>query len=92
MVNKFKIGNIVIGDDCEPVIITELGINHSGKLDKAIYLADVAIRSGAKIIKHQTHVVEDEMIDAAKKIIPGNSVWKKVKFKNWQTGYFRNQF
>lgn len=73
MVNKFKIGNITIGDNCEPVIITELGINHSGKLDKAIYLADEAIKSGAKIIKHQTHVVEDEMIDAAKKTIPGNS-------------------
>ena len=68
MVNKFKIGNITIGDNCEPVIITELGINHSGKLDKAIYLADEAIKSGAKIIKHQTHVVEDEITGLQDKI------------------------
>ncbi len=73
MVNKFNIGNITVGDKCEPVVITELGINHKGNLDKAIHLVDEAVDAGAKIIKHQTHIVYDEMIDAAKKTIPGNS-------------------
>lgn len=68
-----KIGNVEISDSKEPVIIAELGINHNGSLDKAIYLADLAIKSGAKIIKHQTHVIEDEMATEAKKIIPGNA-------------------
>ena len=36
-------------------------------------MVDSAHRAGAKIIKHQTHIVEDEMSHAAKKIIPGNS-------------------
>ena len=31
------------------------------------------IESGAEVIKHQTHIVDDEMINEAKKIIPGNS-------------------
>ena len=69
---KFKIGTRTIGDDEPPVVIAELGINHNGSLDKAISIAESAIKSGAEIIKHQTHVVEDEMIDA-KKIKPGNS-------------------
>ena len=29
--------------------------------------------SGAEIIKHQTHIVDDEMSDDAKSVIPGNS-------------------
>ena len=41
-----------------------------------------AIDSGADIIKHQTHIVEDEMIDEAKKVIPPNdprSIWQIMK-------------
>ena len=48
-----------------------MGINHNGDLDQAIDIADKAIQSGAEIIKHQTHVVEDEMSIEAKKIVPG---------------------
>ena len=73
MNNKFKIGNRIIGDNEPPVVIAELGINHNGILDKAISIAESAIKSGAEIIKHQTHVIEDEMIDEARRIIPGNS-------------------
>ena len=70
---KFKIGKRLIGDKYPPVVIAELGINHNGSLDLAIAIAESAIKSGAEIIKHQTHVVEDEMIPYAKKIKPGNS-------------------
>ena len=34
---------------------------------------DAAAKAGAEVIKHQTHIVEDEMADAAKKVIPGNA-------------------
>lgn len=71
--NKFKIGNRSIGYNELPVVIAELGINHNGNLDKAISIAESAVSSGAEIIKHQTHIVEDEMIEIAKKIKPGNS-------------------
>lgn len=70
---SFKIKNLPIGGSNEPIVIAELGINHNGSLDTAIYLADLAITSGAEIIKHQTHVIEDEMSHEAKKIKPGNS-------------------
>ena len=73
MGNNFKIGNRTIGDNEPPLIIAEIGINHNGSLDAAIAIAESAIKSGAEVIKHQTHVVEDEMIDIAKKIKPGNS-------------------
>jgi len=71
--NILKIGNIKISEKTEPTIIAELGINHHGSIDKAIYLADLAIKAGAKILKHQTHVIDDEMALCAKKIIPGNA-------------------
>ncbi len=63
----------MIGDDHPPVVIAEIGINHEGSLDTAIAMADAAIDAGAEIVKHQTHVVEDEMSDEARKVIPGNA-------------------
>ena len=82
MINKFKIGNLLIADNRPPVIIAEIGINHNGSLDSAIEIADSAIRSGAEIIKHQTHIVDDEMSEEAKKVIPGNaniSIYEIIK-------------
>ncbi|NCI49083.1 polyhydroxyalkanoate biosynthesis repressor PhaR [Sediminibacterium roseum] len=70
---SFSIKNREIGDDHPPVVIAEIGINHEGSLDLAIEMADAAIGAGAEIIKHQTHIVEDEMSDEAKKVIPGNA-------------------
>ena len=43
-----KIGNVKIGPNYEPVIIAEIGINHNGSVEKAIKIADAAIKSGAK--------------------------------------------
>lgn len=70
---NFRIANRWIGDDYPPIVIAEIGINHEGSLDVAIEMADAAINAGAEIVKHQTHVVEDEMSDEAKLVIPGNA-------------------
>ena len=63
----------LVGDDHPPLVIVEIGINHEGSLNTAFELVDAAISAGAEVIKHQTHVVDDEMSAAAKKVIPGNS-------------------
>ena len=73
MYTSFEIGDIRIGEGAEPLVIPEMGINHEGSLATAKLIADAAARAGAKILKHQTHVVEDEMSHAAKKVIPGNT-------------------
>lgn len=70
---SINIGGRLIGENFPPVTIVEIGINHGGSLDVAFELVDAAVLSGAEIIKHQTHVVEDEMVPAAKNIIPGNA-------------------
>jgi len=67
------IGGRMIGEVFPPVVIAELGINHEGDLQTAFEFVDAAISAGAEIIKHQTHVVEDEMIPAAREVIPGNA-------------------
>jgi N-acetylneuraminate synthase len=82
MPKDIKIGNITISQKSPPVIIAEIGINHNGSLKAALQLADLAIKSGAQIIKHQTHVIDDEMSSEAKKIIPGNakkSIYRIIK-------------
>lgn len=70
---SFKIGNIGVGEGYKPLVIPEIGINHGGSLDVAIEMVDAAERAGARLIKHQTHIVEDEMSHLAKNVIPGNS-------------------
>ena len=70
---EFKIGHRLIGDNHPPVVIAEIGINHEGSLETAIAMTDKAIDSGAEIIKHQTHIIEDEMSNEAKLVIPGNA-------------------
>ena len=70
---EIKLKHLKIEKKNPPIVIVDLGINHSGLLDKAIYLSDLAIKNGAEIIKHQTHIVDEEMSVEAKKIIPGNS-------------------
>jgi N-acetylneuraminate synthase len=62
-----------IGAEYPPVVIAEIGINHEGSLEVAKEMVDAAFRAGAEIVKHQTHIVEDEMSGAAKKVIPGNA-------------------
>ena len=70
---SFRIQNIDIGIDYEPLVIPEIGINHNGSLETAFKMVDAAERAGARIIKHQTHIIDDEMSSEAKKVIPGNS-------------------
>jgi sialic acid synthase SpsE len=73
MYSSFSIGDIEIGIGKEPLVIPEMGINHEGSLETAKLIVDAAQRAGARLIKHQTHVVEDEMSHAAKEVIPGNT-------------------
>jgi N-acetylneuraminate synthase len=62
-----------IGPDYPPLVIAEIGINHEGSLAVAKEMVDAAHQAGVEVVKHQTHIVEDEMSGAAKKVIPGNS-------------------
>jgi len=72
--NKYiEIENRKIGLDYEPLVIVEIGINHGGSLQTAFEMVDAAWRAGAEVIKHQTHIVEDEMSKEAKKVVPGNA-------------------
>jgi len=67
-----RIGDIVISES-SPLVIPEIGINHGGDINVAKAMVRAAARAGAHIVKHQTHIVEDEMCQAAKKVVPGNS-------------------
>ena len=62
-----------IGEDFPPLVIAEIGINHGGSIQTDFEMVDAAKRAGVEVVKHQTHIVEDEMSGAAKKVIPGNA-------------------
>jgi len=77
-----KIGKRKIGRDFYPFVIAEVGINHEGSMKKAKQMVLDAYKSGAECVKFQAHVIEDEMIPAAKKVIPDNaneSIWEIMK-------------
>lgn len=73
MNNEITIENRKIGGAYPPLVIVEMGINHEGSLDTAYEMVDAAWKAGAEVIKHQTHVLEDEMSHVAKDVIPGNA-------------------
>ncbi|MEW6610792.1 MAG: N-acetylneuraminate synthase family protein [Patescibacteria group bacterium] len=78
MKSSITIGNRTIGEDFPPLVIPEIGINHGGDVEKAKRMVDDAARAGAEVVKFQCHVIEDEMVPAAKRTIPGNakeSIW-----------------
>lgn len=73
-----KIGNREISSAHSPLVIAEIGINHGGDLAVAKNMVRLAALSGCECVKHQTHIVEDEMTDEAKQIFPPNadvSIW-----------------
>ncbi|MDR6846424.1 N-acetylneuraminate synthase [Flavobacterium granuli] len=73
MNSYIEIAGRKIGPDYPPLVIAEIGINHEGSLQVAKEMVDAAHRAGVEVVKHQTHIVEDEMSGAAKKVIPGNA-------------------
>ena len=70
---EFEIAGRKVGYRHKPLVIAEIGINHNGSLQVAMQLVDAAIDAGAEVIKHQTHVVEDEMSQAARQVIPSHT-------------------
>ena len=58
---SFYISSRKVGYDEDPLVIAEIGINHNGSLDIAKHMAKTAIDAGVHIVKHQTHIVDDEM-------------------------------
>lgn len=64
---------IKVGAGHVPLVVPEIGINHNGSLDVAKEMVDAAFQAGARIVKHQTHIVEDEMCVIAKNVMPGNA-------------------
>jgi N-acetylneuraminate synthase len=73
-----KIAHREIGPGHPPLVIAEIGINHGGDLAVAKEMVRLAAGAGCEMIKHQTHILEDEMTDEAKSIFPPNadvSIW-----------------
>ena len=77
-----KIAHREIGPAHAPLVIAEIGINHGGDLSVAKEMVRLAAASGCEMVKHQTHIVEDEMTDEAKQIFPPNadvSIWEVMQ-------------
>lgn len=73
-----KIAHREIGPNHPPLVIAEIGINHGGDLAVAKEMVRLAAGSGCEMIKHQTHIIADEMTEEAKSIFPPNadvSIW-----------------
>ena len=71
--SEIRLGPRLVGPAHVPLVIAEIGINHEGNLDTARQMVDAACRAGVEVVKHQTHIVDDEMSAAAKRVVPGNA-------------------
>jgi len=55
MSTNFKIGNFTIGNNLQPYIIAEIGVNHEGSLELAKRLIEEAAEGGAHAAKFQSY-------------------------------------
>lgn len=77
-----KIAGREISNSAPPLVIAEVGINHGGELSVAKEMVRLAAQAGCEMIKHQTHIIEDEMTEEAKSIFPPNadvSIWEVMQ-------------
>jgi len=77
---KIKIDGREIGEEYEPLVIAEIGINHGGDFQKAKKMVKDAYEAGAECVKFQCHIIEDEMIK--NDVVPANakeSIWDIIK-------------
>ena len=63
----FYIDSRKVGYEEDPLVIAEIGINHNGSLETAKHMVKTAIEAGVEVVKHQTHIVDDEMSHEADK-------------------------
>ena len=52
---QFIIDGTLIGQNTEPYIIAEAGINHNGNLKQALEMIEIAKDAGASAVKFQTY-------------------------------------
>lgn len=75
-----NINGRLIGEEYEPFVIAEIGINHEGDFQKAKKMVKDAYSCGAECVKFQSHIIEDEMIK--NDVVPANakeSIWEIIK-------------
>ena len=80
LTKKIRINDRLVGQDYDPFVIAEIGINHEGDFTKAKKMISDAHASGAECVKFQCHVVDDEMIQ--NDVVPGNtneSIWNLIQ-------------
>jgi N-acetylneuraminate synthase len=68
---KIKVDGRSIGEEFNPFVVPEIGINHEGEISKAKRMVEDAADSGAECVKFQMHIVESEMIDD--EVVPVNA-------------------
>ena len=61
--NKIKIGNFIVGQKEEPLVIGEAGINHNGEIKKAFEMIELGKKSGLNAIKFQTFNTDEFIAD-----------------------------
>jgi len=77
---NIDISGRLIGENCKPLVVAEIGINHEGNFEKAVRMVEDAHEAGCECIKFQTHIPEEEMIYNL--VVPANaneSIWDMMK-------------
>jgi N,N'-diacetyllegionaminate synthase len=71
---NFKIGKKLIGDNCPTLLISEVGVNHNGSVDRGYKLIEESVKSGADIVKFQTYKASQIVTKSAKRYWSSNRV------------------
>lgn len=59
------LGGRLVGPDCPPFVVAEVGINHNGELDRALEMIRVAAAAGCDAVKFQTFKAAEFVNDSS---------------------------
>ncbi len=82
--NNFKIKDKVVGEGYQTLLISEVGVNHNGDINRGYKLIEESVKSGADIVKFQTYKAS-QIVTRSAPIYWDESLNDKVKNTQFET-------
>lgn len=83
MSKKIKLGDIFVGDGCDPYFISEIGINHNGDLNIAKRLIDASFAIGWNCVKFQKRTPEIAVPESQKSVMR-STPWGEMTYLEYK--------
>lgn len=83
MAKQISLGNMLVGDGCDPYFIAEIGINHNGDIQVAKRLIDASFAIGWSCVKFQKRT-PDIAVPESQKNVMRSTPWGEMTYLEYK--------